>query len=108
MLLRAMLFFWLNNSLLLYAALHASLPQDWAVAGDLNHLGLEWHVPSVEELQMTERLLEEFSAARAGQTAGLHAGRGHGQVRGEIGSGVHCISCILLVYIYITSEAAVY
>jgi len=34
--------------------------RDWAVAGDLNHLGLEWHVPSVEELQMTDRLLEEF------------------------------------------------
>lgn len=60
MLLRAILFFWLNNTLLLYAALHTSLPQDWAVAGDLNHLGLEWHMPSVEELQMTDRLLEEF------------------------------------------------
>jgi len=59
-LLRAILFFWLNNTLLLYAALCVSLPQDWAVAGDLNHLGLKWHVPSVEELQMTDRLLEEF------------------------------------------------
>lgn len=39
------------------------------------------------------------SAAGAGQTAGLHAGGSHGQVRGEIGSSAHCISSILLEYI---------
>ena len=34
--------------------------QDWSEPGDLDNLGLEWHVPSVNELQMTDRLLEEF------------------------------------------------
>ena len=34
--------------------------QDWSAPGDLDNLGLEWHVPSVKELQMTDRLLEEF------------------------------------------------
>ena len=28
--------------------------------GDLDNLGLQWHVPSDKELQMADRLLEEF------------------------------------------------
>lgn len=36
------------------------LLQDWAVAGNIHHLGLEWHVPSDEEYCLVDRILLEL------------------------------------------------
>ena len=34
--------------------------QDWAKAGDINKLEMHWHIPSVAELELVDRFLEEF------------------------------------------------
>ena len=34
--------------------------QEWACAGDIEALGLQWHLPSEEELALADRLLHEF------------------------------------------------
>ena len=36
------------------------LLQDWAVAGDINHLGLKWYVPSEEGYCLVDRILLEL------------------------------------------------
>lgn len=34
--------------------------QDWSAPGDFKNLGLHWHEPSPEEIQLCEKLLQEF------------------------------------------------
>ena len=45
-----------------YVLLHVCHTQDWAVPGNFQKLGIQWHIPSDEELQLVDRLLEEFLA----------------------------------------------
>lgn len=34
--------------------------QDWSAPGDIDDLGIKWHVPSKEELELTDRFLFTF------------------------------------------------
>ena len=45
-----------------YVLLRVCHTQDWAVPGNFQKLGMQWHIPSDEELQLVGRLLEEFLA----------------------------------------------
>ena len=36
------------------------ITQEWGAAGDIDNLNLTWHVPSLEELELTDRLLHTF------------------------------------------------
>ena len=36
------------------------LAQDWAVPMDKDNLGLIWNVPSLQDLQLVDRVLNEF------------------------------------------------
>ncbi len=34
--------------------------QDWSISADKDNLGIDWHVPSLEELSLVDRILAEF------------------------------------------------
>lgn len=43
-----------------YLCIYTSAFQDWSAPGDFKNLGLHWHEPSPEEIQLCEKLLQEF------------------------------------------------